>query len=247
MWIPKWLWERYKILRLKLGLNSNFKFKDVKALFSHDSNEMVYKTLNRLEKLKIIEVKRTKKDSREKSYKLVLDLKDLPFQNLAVPTNKTPDPNLHGLTGSMAVYGTISSTNLDRKFEKVYNKQGLNQITLVKEKPAKTPTDLLTTLVKEFKSAELILKLMIDNKIDFNEVIPNLNSFERRYLGALIEILNKKKFNKVKDKLYELTKKDNREFTIYPKEVRNVPKKYLKIAKRWRIHLNINEVDLNEL
>mgnify|MGYP001601084954 CR=1 FL=1 len=246
MWMPKWLWERYEILRLRLGINTIFKFNDAKALFSYDSNEMVYKTLNKLEKLKIIEVKRAKKDSREKLYKIVLDLKDLPFQNLTIPSNKAPEPNLYSLTGSMNVYGTTSATNLAREFENIYNKEGLNQITIVKEKPAKNTNELLIDLVKEFKSPEPILKLL-NNKIDFNIVITNLNSFERRYLGALLEILNKKNLNKIKNKLYNLTKNDNREFSIYPRKVRRIPKKYLKIAKKWRIHLNIDEVDLNEL
>ena len=63
-------------------------------------------------------------------------------------------------------------------------------------------------------------------------------------MGALLEILNKHK--EVVDKLYELTKKDKRIFSIFP-NIKKIPKEYRKIAKKWRIKLNIDLVNLNEL
>ena len=83
------------------------------------------------------------------------------------------------------------------------------------------------------------------HKIDFNKVIRELNSYQRRYLGALLEIL--KEYKEIADKLYELTKNDKRVFSIFPKEVRKVPKGYKEIAKKWRINLNIDVVNIDEL
>ena len=108
-----------------------------------------------------------------------------------------------------------------------------------------------------------------------------MNSYQRRYLGALLEILYglksqisnslrnskrisgvpekpkvflrtyesliRKKYKEIVDKLYELTKNDKREFSIFPKKVKKIPAEYKEIAKKWRIYLNIDVVNIDEL
>jgi hypothetical protein len=245
MWIPKWLWERYKELRLKIGLNISFSFKQAKEIFSYDSDEMIYKTLNKLEQLDIIIVKRSKTDKRAKTYKIVLELKDIPYADITIPTDYPQEhPDFLASTGSAAIFG-ITPLKPSIAFHKMYNKDGQQQVTIVPKPAAKTIEEYLIDNIKSYKSVEPILSIIIKEKIDFDKVIRELNSYQRRYLGALLEILNKHK--EIKDKLYELTKKDKREFSIFPRKVKKIPKKYEKIAKKWRVYLNIDVVNTDEL
>ena len=55
------------------------------------------------------------------------------------------------------------------------------------------------------------------------------------------------KHREIRDKLYELTKNDKRVFSIFPRKAKKVPEKYKEIAKKWRINLNIDEVNMDEL
>lgn len=250
MWIPRWLWERYRELRLKIGLNDSFSFKQAKGILSYDSDEMIYKTLNKLEQLNIIAVERAKKDKRAKTYKVALDLKDLPYSGLTIPSDYQPEPGflrLSAATGSMATLGTAVFPSMppSRAFEKMYDKESERYVTIMPEKPAGTIEEYLASLVQEYKSPEAILTIIKKQKIDFDKAIKELNSYQRRYLGALLEVLDKHR--ETIDKLYELTKKDKREFSIFPRKVRQVPKEYKEIAKKWRINLNIDVVNVDEL
>jgi len=251
MWLQKWLWDRYKELRLKIGMNISFTFEEAKEIFSYDSNETVYKVLNELEKLNIIQVERAKEDERQKRYKIALDLKDLPYAGLTVPTDYEHLPQMYRPrdmlfeAGSMAVYGTTAMPP-SKAFDKVYIKEGEELITLMPKKPSATVEELLIEALKEFKSGEVILRIILNSKVDLDAVIRNLNSYQKRYLGALLEILNKKEYKNIVKSLYEATEKDKRVFSIYPK-IREMPKEYKEIGKKWRINLNIERVDINEL
>ncbi len=245
MWIPRWLWERYRELRLKLGLNDRFSFKQAKGIFSYDSNEMVYKTLNKLEKLNIVEVERSKDDNRAKTYKIVLELKDIPYADITIPTNyQQEDSGFIPTTGSAAIFGT-TSVKPSVAFQRMYNKDGHQQVTIAPKPTAKTIEGYLIENITSYKSAEPILNIIKKEKIDFDKVIKRSNSYQRRYLGALLEILAKHR--EIRDKLYELTKNDKRVFSIFPRKAKKVPEKYKEIAKKWRINLNIDEVNMDEL
>ncbi len=245
MWIPRWLWERYKELRLKIGLNNSFSFKQAKEIFAYDSDEMTYKTLNELEQLNIITVERSKIDGRARIYKIVLELNDIPYADITIPTDyQQTSSGFTPATGSAAIFGTTSARP-SVAFQRMYNKEGQQKVTIVPKPIAKTIGDYLVENIKSYKSAEPILSITKKEEIDFDIVIRKLNSYQRRYLGALLEILNKHK--KIKDKLYELTKKDKREFSIFPRKVKKIPKEYKGIAKKWRIYLNIDVVNLDEL
>ena len=247
MWIPRWLWERYKELRLKIGFNNSFSFKQAKEILSYDNNEMIYKTLNELERLDIINVEKSKKDKRAKTYKIVLELKDIPYADITIPTNYPQEPSdFLSSTGSAAIFGT-TSVKPSVAFHRMYNKDGQQQITIIPKPIAKTIEEYLVENIKSYKSAEPILSIIKKKKIDFKEVIRNLNSFQRRYLGALLEILDKDKYKKLIEELYNLAKEDNRKFSIFPKQIKKVPEEYKKIAKKWRINLNIDVVDIDEL
>jgi len=250
MWIPRWLWERYKELRLKIGLSNSFSFKQAKEILSYDSNEMIYKTLNKLEQLNIIAVERAKKDTRAKTYRIVLDFKDVPYSGLTIPSDYQPEQDFLGLsatTGSMATSGATVFPSMppSKAFDKMYDKESERFVTIMPEKPARTIEGYLASLIQEYKSPAPILSIIKKQKIDFDNVIKELNSYQRRYLGALLEIL--KKDREIISKLYELTKNDKREFSIFPKKIKKVPREYKKIAKRWRINLNIDVVNLDEL
>ncbi len=244
MWLQKWIWERYKELRLRIGINTVFTFKKAKEILSYDSNQTIYKLLNELEKFNIIKVERLKKDRREKKYKIVLDLKDIPYSYINIPSNYKPRHEFLASTESMAIQGAITVKSPSREFNKIYNKESNQFVTIVPEKEAQTIEEYLTKLIKEYKAPEAILSIIKKHRIDFNKIISNLNSYQKRYLGALLEILNK--YKEVKGRLYELTKNDKRMFSIFPK-VKKIPKEYKKTAKRWRINLNIDVVNLDEL
>ena len=251
MWLPKWIWDRYRELRLKIGINTPFTFEEARKILSHDSSQALYKVLNELEKLGIIKVERAEEDERQKKYKIVLELKDLPYAGLTVPADYDrikpaymPKDMLFE-AGSMAVYGTTAMPP-SRAFDEVYDKEGKQFITLTPKKPPETPEELLTEALKELKSAEVVLRIIIHSKIDLNAVIKNLNSYQKRYLGALLDILGRKAYKVITNSLYETTKKDKRVFSIYPK-VRAMPKEYAVIGKKWRIHLNIEKVNVDEL
>ena len=113
------------------------------------------------------------------------------------------------------------------------------------EKAPGTIEEYLVGLVKEYKSPEAALNLIKNQKIDLDKIINELNSYQRRYMGALLEILGKDK--EIIGLLYETTKKDKRVFSIFPKKVKKIPKEYKGIAKKWRINLNIDVVNLDEL
>lgn len=251
MWLQKWLWDRYKELRLKIGMNISFTFEQAKKIFSYDSEQTIYKVLNELEKLNIIQVERAKEDERQKKYKIILDLKDIPYAGLTVPTDYDhlqpmyrPKDMLFE-AGSMAVYGTTAMPP-SKAFDKVYIKEGEELITLLPKKPSATVEELLIEALKEFKSGEVIFRIIFNSKIDLDAVIKNLNSYQKRYLGALLEILNKKEYRGIMEALYKATENDTRIFSIYPK-VREAPKEYKEIGKKWRINLNIEKVDVDEL
>ena len=136
MWIPRWLWERYKELRLRIGLNNSFSFKQAKEILSYDSDEMIYKTLNKLERLNIICVERSKKDNRAKTYKIVLDLKDVPYSGLTIPSDYQPEQDFLGFsaaTGSMATSGTAVFPSMppSKAFEKMYDKESKRFVTIM--------------------------------------------------------------------------------------------------------------------
>jgi len=246
MWIQKWIWERYKELRLKIGINTDFTFETAKGILNHDSDQTIYKVLNELEQLRIINVDRLGKDKREKKYRVVLDLKDIPYSDLTIPSDYQPEPQFLATTGSMAITGTAAPfLQPSRAFGRLYNKESNKFVTIVPEKPAETIEEYLARLIQGYKSAEPVLSIIKKEKIDFDKVIRELNSYQRRYLGALLEILTQHK--EVKDKLYELTKNDKRVFSIFPRKVKKVPEKYKEIAKKWRINLNIDEVNMDEL
>ena len=245
MWIPKWLWERYKELRLKIGLDNSFSFKQAKEIFSYDSDEMIYKALNKLEKLDIITVERSKTDNRAKTYRIVLELKDLPYADITIPTDYQHESfGFTPTTGSAAIFGT-TAVRPSVAFHRMYNKDGQHQVTIIPKPIAKTIEEYLIENIKSYKSAEPILSIIKKEKIDFNKVIRELNSYQRRYLGALLEILNR--YKEIRDKLHEITKNDRREFSIFPGKVKKVPNKYKEIAKKWRINLNIDVVNIDEL
>ena len=251
MWLQKWILDRYMELRLKIGMNIGFTFEEAKEILSYDSEQTLYKVLNELEKLNIIQVERAKEDERQKKYKIILDLKDLPYAGLTVPTDYEHLPQMYRPkdmlfeTGSMAVYGTTAMPP-SRAFDKVYDKEGKGLITLMPKKPSATVEELLIEALKELKSGEVILRIIINSKIDLDAVIKNLNSYQKRYLGALLEILNKKEFKNIVKFLYDATEKDKRVFSVYPK-IREMPKEYREVGKKWRINLNIEKVDTNEL
>lgn len=251
MWLQKWIWDRYKELRLKIGINTGFTFEEAKEIFSYDSNETIYKVLNELEKLNIIQVDRAKEDERQKMYKIVLDLKDLPYAGLTVPTDYENLPQMYRPkdmlfeAGSMAIYGTTAMPP-SRAFDKVYDKEGKEFITLMPKRQSANVEELLIETLKEFKSGEVILRIIINSKIDLDAVIRNLNSYQKRYLGALLEILNKKEYKSIVSSLYKATEKDKRVFSVYPK-IREMPKEYKEIGKKWHINLNIEKVNVNEL
>ena len=245
MWIPRWLWGRYEELRLKIGLNNSFSFKQAKEIFSYDSDEMVYKTLNKLEKLNIITVEKSKTDARARAYKVVLELKDIPYADITIPTDYPQEhPVFLASTGSAPIFGT-TSLKPSVAFHRMYNKDGQQQVTIIPKPIAKTIEGCLIDNIKSYKSAEPILSIIKKEKIDFEKVIRELNSYQRRYLGALLEILNK--YREIIGKLYELTKNDKRVFSIFPRNVKKIPGEYKKIAKKWRINLNIDAVNLDEL
>ena len=125
-------------------------------------------------------------------------------------------------------------------------KEGEELITLMPKKASATVEELLIEALKEFKSGEVILRIILNSKVDLDAVIRNLNSYQKRYLGALLEILNKKEYKNIVKYLYDATEKDKRVFSIYPK-IREMPKEYKEIGKKWRINLNIERVDINEL
>ncbi len=245
MWIQRWLWERYKELRLKIGLNNRFSFKQAKKIFSYDSNEMIYKTLNKLERLNIITVERSKTDNRAKTYKIVLELKDIPYADITIPTDYPQElPSFISSTGSAPIFGT-TSVKPSVAFQRMYNREGQQQVTIVPKPVAKTIEEYLIENIKSYKSAEPILSIIKKEKIDFDKIIGKLNSYQRRYLGALLEILNE--YKEITNKLYELTKNDKRIFSIFPKKVKKVPNEYKEIAKKWRIYLNTDVVNLDDL
>jgi len=244
MWIPRWLWERHKELRLRIGLNNSFSFKQAKEIFSYDSDEMVYKTLNKLEQLNIITVERSKVDTRARTYKIVLELKDIPYADITIPTDYHGQLGFAPATGSAAIFGTISAKP-SVAFHKIYNRDGQRQVTLVPKPAAKTIEEYLIENIKSYKSAEPILSIIKKEKIDFNKIIKKLNSYQKRYLGALLEILNR--YKEIREKLYEITKNDKRVFSIFPRNVKKIPKEYKEIAKKWRINLNIDLVNIDEL
>ena len=251
MWLQKWIWDRYKELRLKIGINTAFAFEEAKKILSYDSAQTIYKILNELEKVNIIQVERAKEDERQKKYKIVLDLKDLPYAGLAVPTDYDQLQSMYKPkdmlfeAGSMAVYGTISMQP-SKAFNNVYVKDGVELITLLPKKPSATVEELLIEALKEFKSGEVIVRIILNSKIDLGAVMRNLNSYQKRYFGALLEILNKKEYKSIVSSLYKTTEKDKRVFSVYPK-IREMPKEYREIGKKWRINLNIEKVDVNEL
>lgn len=251
MWLQKWIWDRYRELRLRIGINTGFTFEEAKKILSYDSEQTLYKVLNELEKVNIIQVERVKEDGRQKKYKIILDLKDLPYAGLTVPTDYDhlepmyrPKDMLFE-AGSMAVYGSTAMPP-SRAFNKVYDREGKEFITLMPKRPSATVEELLIRALEEFKSGEVILRIIVNSKIDLNAVIRNLNSYQKRYLGALLEILNKKEYKRTISSLYKATENDKRVFSIYSK-VREMPKEYKEIGKKWRINLNIDKVDINEL
>ena len=251
MWLQKWIWDRYRELRLKIGINIGFTFEEAKKILSYDSEQTLYKVLNELEKLNIIQVERAKEDERKKKYKIVLDLKDLPYAGLTVPTDYDhlepmyrPRDMLFE-AGSMAVYGTTAMPP-SKAFNKVYDREGKEFITLMPKKPSATVEELLIEALKDFKSGKVILRIILNSKIDLDNVIRNLNSYQKRYLGTLLEILNKKEYKNIARSLYKATEKDKRVFSVYPK-VREMPKEYKEIGKKWSINLNIEKVYVNEL
>jgi len=247
MWVQKWIWERYKELRLKIGININFTFEEAKNILNYDSNQTIYKLLNELEQLRIIKVDRLKKDRRAKNYRIILDLKDIPYSYLSIPSDYKAKKGFLTSTGSALIQGMpIQSTIPSKTFNKLYNKESKQFVTIIPEKTAETIEEYLTRLIQEYKSPAPILNIIKKHKIDFNKVIIKLNSYQKRYLGALLEILNKNKHKGAIEKLYNLTKEDNRKFSIFSK-IKKVPQKYKKIAKKWRINLNVDVVNIDEL
>src|SRR3989344_4579349 len=190
MWLQKWIWERYEELRLRIGINMAFTFEKAKEILNYDSNQTIYKLLNELEKFNIVKVERSKKDRREKRYKIVLDLKDIPYLYINIPSNYKPKQEFLASTGSMAVQGTITVKSPSREFNKIYNKKSQQFVTIVPEKEALTIEEYLIKPIQEYKAPESILSIIKKHRIDFSKVISNLNSYQRRYLGALLEILN---------------------------------------------------------
>ena len=179
MWLQRWIWERYKELRLKIGMDIEFTFNKAKEILSYDSDQTLYKVLNELEQLKIIKVERSRGDGRVKIYRIVLGLEDVPYSGLTIPSDYKTEPEFLASTGSMAISGSAVPLSLppSKTFEKVYNKESIHFVTIMPEKPAETIEEYLIRLIQEYKSPEAVLSIIQKREIDFDKVIKKLNLF----------------------------------------------------------------------
>ena len=106
------------------------------------------------------------------------------------------------------------------------------------------------------RDTTFVSRFLQSGETNFSEVVKRLNSFDYRYFGAVMDVLlekgiederTRKIVTALRDGLFRRTEKDDREFSIFPKDLRKQPKEFDAIAKKWRIYLNISspaEVEL---
>ena len=238
MWLPKWLWTRYFRLRTEFDVNKSFTFKQAKDILK-DKDAMLYKAINELNKSNILAIELSKKDKRIKQYKILLDLDQLPYHNIEIPTNvKAYIPAAHkaGILTRNSIIGDPK-----RLFNKLYKKDGKEIINVLAGTELKTIEDLIISSLKSYREPEIILTIILKtDDINWDIITKQLNSYQKRYLGAILE-LSAKKFPSLVSDLKEDTINDNRIFSIR-KGKHIVPEEYKKISEKWRINLNVNKV-----
>jgi len=225
-------------MRSNFDINKTFTFSQAKSVLK-DHDIMTYKTLNELARNNLIIITPSKKDKRVKEYKLALDLDQLPYHNVEIPTNVRaylPAAHKLGILTKNEIRG-----NPKKLFEKLYKKDGKEMIKLTAGSELKTIEDLLVESLKSYREPEVILTILHKtDEINWDLIINRLNSFQKRYLGAILEISNKK-FPHIIAELKDATRNDNRIFSVR-KGKHLVPEEYKKISEKWRINLNINKV-----
>jgi hypothetical protein len=249
MRFERWQYEGYVALFNRFSTDRYFTVNEAQELLAYDLT-MTYKLLNELEHLNLIESKRSEENWKVKKYKLRAQLNEISLIDQPIPTGKPlpPAPLLdklgYGITSTASVY----SGNLEMTYKKLYEPSG--GYTAILKKGRYGDTDFVVEEIKKFNVELTSRALQNFDEIDWQKVIQKLNSFQKRYLGAVIDLLLEKgykneKATKLSEELFEDTKTDGRFFTIGWQGKQ--PSEFRRIGNRWRVKLVVSNAEVELL
>ncbi|NYZ79434.1 winged helix-turn-helix transcriptional regulator [Candidatus Micrarchaeota archaeon] len=242
MRLERWQHEGYVTLFSKFGTGRHFRVGEAQELLAYDPS-MTYKFLNELEHVGLIESKRSGENWRVKEYKLSAQLNEIPLMDQPIPTGKPlpPAPLLdrlgYGTTSTASVY----SGNIGSAYEKFYEPSG--RYTAILKKGKYSEVDFVAGEIRKFNVDFTSRAIQNFDEIDWGKVIQKLNSFQKRYLGAVIDLLLGKGYENGKaanltGRLFEDTKTDGRLFGVGLQE--KEPPEFSRTGKKWRVELKIS-------
>jgi hypothetical protein len=244
MRLEKWQHESYVLLYNKFGTKRWFKISEAQKEFAY-SRTMTYKVLNELKHLGLIEDKRSEWYWKAKLYRLRVRLEEIPFMNEPVPTSKpVKPPKLVSKMGYVATRtAPVYGQDVALLHRALYDPSG-GYIAVLK----KGKFDDIALIVENIKgfNTEFVSRAIQTVRINWQKVISDINSFQKRYLGASIDILMQKGYKnreieKLRDQLFEETKNDGRTFEI-PGGYKEPPE-FKNIGKKWRVKLDISPAE----
>jgi hypothetical protein len=242
MRLERWQYEGYVALFNRFGTDKYFTVNETQELVAYDST-MTYKLLNELEHLGLIESRRSEENWKVKEYMLRVKLDEITLLDQPIPTNRSPNPSPlldklgYGTTSTASVY----SGNIDTSFAYFYKPSG--QYTAILKKGKYNDVDFVVEEISKFNVDFTSRALQNFDEIDWQKVIQKLNSFQKRYLGAVIDLLLEKEYKngkaaKLSEELFEDTKTDGRFVSIGLQK--EEPSELKKIGRKWRVTLRIS-------
>ena len=242
MRLERWQHEGYVTLFNRVGTDKYFTVNEAQGLLAYDST-MTYKLLNELEHLGLVESKRSEENWKVKEYKLRAQLTEISLMDQPIPVGKPlpPAPLLDTLGYATTSTASVYSGNIGATYEKFYTPSG--QYTAILKKGKYNDIDFVVEEISKFNVDFTSRALQNFDEIDWQKVIQKLNSFQKRYLGAVIDLLLEKgykngKATKLSEELFEDTKTDGRFVSIGLQK--EEPSELKKIGRKWRVTLRIS-------
>ncbi|MFH1200110.1 MAG: hypothetical protein V1708_03525 [Candidatus Micrarchaeota archaeon] len=251
MRLQKWEYDAYAGLLNAFGQKKYFTIEEAMERLAYPQTA-AWKVLNELGKKGIIAKQRLDGDWRTKKYRLLASIEELSLIGEQIPTNKlVGSPAFAAEMGYMPSGTQVIFTNSPAESYKTLFKPGGTQLVTIR----KGKYDDSSFAAERIKARDTAFasRFLQSGETRFSEVVKRLNSFDYRYFGAVADILlekgvegerTRKIITALRDGLFKRTEKDDREFSVYPKDLRKQPKELDAIAKKWRIYLNLSPAEV---
>ncbi len=251
MRLQKWEYDAYVSLLNSFGTKKHFTIEEAMERLAY-SKTAAWKVLNELEKKGIIGKQRLDENWRAKKYKLLASIEELSLIGEQIPTNKLAGtPAVAAEMGYMPSGTQVIFTNSPAdSYKTLFKPGGSHYVTIRKGK-----YDDASFVAERIKARDTAFasRFLQSGETIFSEVVKRLNSFDYRYFGAVMDILlekgvederTRKIVTALRDGLFRQTEKDDREFSVFPRDLRRQPKELDAIAKKWRICLNLSPAEV---